>query len=104
MKKIVAIALAAGFCMSGQIPLKSNQDLAMAPCLNRVSEEENRIDSERDQPDPDRSEFESQKPKSLSSATGKSAARRVIEGIGPSNTTMNAPRKSAAQKAIEAES
>lgn len=91
MKELAILGLATILCFSGQVAHKGNQELTTAKYPVLAKEEGVKKE------EPACSPSKVDKPK----IKGKSAARRVIEGIGPSNSMVDADRKSAARKSME---
>lgn len=108
--KLAILGVAVSICMSAQIAHPGKQ-VAMTKCYKPEPQENG--DGSDDQSNGDNnSEDMSQLDQQASIMEGKSAAKRVIEGIHSSSTTvplprksaaMNGPSKSAAKKAMEIE-
>ena len=88
--KFAIVGLVAGFCISGQSPFKEGAEVRVTKELSDVAQ------SMKENPPA------ASKEKDSKSEEGKSAAKKVMEG-NDSVTSSNGVRKSAAQRAMEAE-
>lgn len=102
--KLALLSLAGSLCLSAQVAYTANQELAMTKCSKPAKPPSDDETNENDAnvPTDDQSD-DSNGNTSRVDKQRKSAARKVIEGIGPSNTTLNVERKSAAQRSMEVE-
>lgn len=88
-----------GLCVAG-LALKSNPESEIVVIKSIPIKEEVITQTERESESPSHiGKLDKQQPKPDLGA-GKSAARKVIEGIGPSNSTA-VERKSAARRSME---
>ena len=98
MKKFAMIGLAIiALCLAG-IGLKSNPETEVV-ITSIPMKEEMAAKSVSESPS-NISKMDKQQPAHVEE-TGKSAARKVIEGIGPSNSLGKVERKSAARRSME---
>jgi hypothetical protein len=101
MKKLAMIGLAIiGLCLAG-IWLKSNPETEVVVTRSIPMKEEMIFKDEHVSESPSNLSKLDKQQRKPAVETGKSAARRVIEGIGPSNSATKVERKSAARKSME---
>lgn len=104
--QLAIVGLVASFCISGQAAREDRREVAMSKCTRDTSDTPNQgsnCDGNGSCPAPG-ADAQSQSDKLAPSpeAGRKSAARKVVEGNHPSNTSFHV-RKGAAKKAMEAE-